>query len=108
MITLARFRSEEAVKVDNDLPEQGAWIEVTSKAFEGEVTFHDCREVDSLLDGGSDDAGLVQIMQGRAKDEKQMRHEPRRTLTIQSEGAPNAGTATTKTLPVALIPLTTR
>ena len=51
MITLARFRSEEAAKVDNDLPEQGAWIEETSKAFDGEVTFHDCREVDSLLDG---------------------------------------------------------
>ena len=73
MITLARFRSEEAAKVDNDLPEQGVWIEETSKAFNGEVTFHDCREVDSLLDGGSDDAGFVQIMQGRAKDQKQMR-----------------------------------
>jgi hypothetical protein len=73
MITLARFRSEEAAKVDNDLPEQGAWMQETSKAFDGEVTFHDCREVDSLLDGGSDDAGFVQIMQGRAKDQKQMR-----------------------------------
>ena len=73
MITLARFRSEESAKVDNDLPEQGAWIEETSKAFEGEVTFHDCRDVDSLLDGGSDDAGFVQIMQGRAKDQKRMR-----------------------------------
>jgi hypothetical protein len=70
---LARFRSEEAARVDNDLPKQGAWIEETSKAFDGEVTFHDCREVDSLLNGGSDDAGFVQIMQGRAKDQKQMR-----------------------------------
>ena len=59
--------------MDNDLPEQGAWIEETSKAFDGEVTFHDCGEVDSLLDGGSDDAGFVQIMQGWAKDQKQMR-----------------------------------
>jgi hypothetical protein len=73
MITLARFSSEEAAKVDNDLPEQGAWFEETSKAFDGEVTFHDCREVDSLLDGGSDTAGFVQIMQGRAKDQEQMR-----------------------------------
>jgi hypothetical protein len=73
MITLARFRSEEAAKVDNDLPEQGAWMQETSKAFDGEVTFHDCREVDSFLDGGSDDAGFVQIMQGRAKDQKEMR-----------------------------------
>src|SRR3974390_294858 len=58
MITLARFSSEEAAKVDNDLPEQGAWFGETSKAFDGEVTFHDCREVDSLLDGGSDAAGV--------------------------------------------------
>jgi hypothetical protein len=73
MITLARFRSEEAAKVDNDLPEQGAWFEASSNAFDGEVTFHDCREVDTLLDGGSDDAGFVQIMQGRAKDQQHMR-----------------------------------
>jgi hypothetical protein len=75
MITLARFRSGDAAKVDNDLPEQGAWFEETSKAFDGEVTFHDCYEVDTLLDGGSDDAGFVQIMQGRAKDQIQMRSQ---------------------------------
>jgi hypothetical protein len=75
MVTLARFRSGDSAKVDNDLPEQGAWFEETSKAFDGEVTFHDCREVDSLLDGGSDNAGFVQIMQGRAKDEGHMRRQ---------------------------------
>ncbi|MDQ6852363.1 MAG: hypothetical protein M3046_01525, partial [Actinomycetota bacterium] len=44
-----------------------------SQAFDGEVTFHDCREVDLLVDGGSNDAGFVQVMQGRAKDEQRMR-----------------------------------
>jgi hypothetical protein len=73
MITVVRFESEETARVDNDLPEQGAWFEETSKAFDGEATFHDCRDVDVLLDGGSDDAGFVQIMQGRAKDQEQMR-----------------------------------
>ena len=73
MITLARFKSEEAANVDNDRPEQGAWFEETSKAFDGDVTFHDCNDVDTLLDGGSDEAGFVQVMQGRAKDQKQMR-----------------------------------
>ena len=76
-ITVVRFRSEEAAKVDNDLPEQGAWFDEASKAFDGEVTFHDCREVDVLLDGGSNDAGFVQIMQGRAKDQEQMRGQER-------------------------------
>jgi hypothetical protein len=73
MITVVRFRSEETAKVDSDLAEQGAWFEETSKALDGEVTFHDCRDVDVLLDGGSDDAGFVQIMQGRTKDQAQMR-----------------------------------
>jgi len=75
MITMARFTSEAAAKVDNDLPEQGVWFEASSKAFAGDVTFHDCRDVDLLFDGGSDDAGFVQIMQGRAKDQAAMREQ---------------------------------
>jgi hypothetical protein len=71
--TIARFKSEETARADSDLPAQGAWWEETSQAFDGEVTFHDCREVDLLFDGGSNDAGFVQVMQGRAKDEQRMR-----------------------------------
>lgn len=74
MITVVRFRSVESAKVDSDLPEQGTWFEETSKvAFDGEVTFHDCPDVDVMLDGGSDDAGFVQVMQGRAKNQEEMR-----------------------------------
>src|SRR5437773_10555 len=73
MITVVRFKSAEAAKVDNDLPEQGAWFEETTKAFDGEVTFHDCQEVDEILGGGSDKAGYVQVMQGRTKDQEHMR-----------------------------------
>jgi hypothetical protein len=73
MITAARFKSEESAQVDNDLPEQGAWFEKTSKAFDGDVTFHDCRDVDVMFEGGSNKAGFVQIMQGRAKDQQDMR-----------------------------------
>jgi len=36
------------------------------KYFEGEVAFHDCREVDTYGAGGSDKAGFVQVMQGKA------------------------------------------
>jgi hypothetical protein len=73
MITIARFKSEASAKVDNDLPEQGAWFEESSKLFDGEATFHDCREADVFLDGGSDEAGFVQVLQGRARDQEQMR-----------------------------------
>ncbi len=73
MITVVRFKDAESAKVDNDLPEQGAWFVETTKAFDGEVTFHDCRDVDEIFNGGSNDAGFVQIMQARAKDQAQMR-----------------------------------
>ncbi len=55
------------------ITEQGAWWAETAKAFDGDVTFHDCKETDSALGGGSNDAGFVQVVQGRAKNEKDMR-----------------------------------
>jgi hypothetical protein len=80
-ITVVRFKSEETARADSDLPEQGAWFEDASKAFDGEITFHDCREVDVLLDGGSNDAGFVQVMQGRAKDQERMRTQEKEMET---------------------------
>jgi hypothetical protein len=72
-ITMARFTSEESAAADSELPDQGAWFEQTSKAFAGDVTFHDCKDVDLMLDGGTDQAGFVQFMQGRSLDESAMR-----------------------------------
>ena len=72
-IALARFESEEAARRNSDRPEQGEWWAETAKYLEGEPTFHDCTEVDTLLRGGSDDAGFVQVIQGRATDENRLR-----------------------------------
>jgi hypothetical protein len=72
-ITLARFDSEAAARANSDRSEQGAWWNETAKAFDGEPTFHDCRDVDTFFGGGSNDAGFVQIIQGRAKDPEEMR-----------------------------------
>jgi hypothetical protein len=72
-ITLVRFESEEAARANSERPEQGAWWNEAVKSFDGDVAFHDCREVDSVLGGGSNNAGFVQIIQGRAKDEDKMR-----------------------------------
>lgn len=67
-ITLVRFESEQAARANSGRPEQGAWWNETAKAYEGEVIFHDCSEVDLVLGGGSNDAGFVQVIQGRSKD----------------------------------------
>jgi hypothetical protein len=72
-ITVVRFESQAKAMADSDMQEQGVWFEATSKAFDGEITFHDCTEVDVMLDGGSDRAGFVQVMQGRAKDQQAFR-----------------------------------
>jgi hypothetical protein len=65
-VAVARFASEEAAKANSDRPEQGAWWEQTAPNFDGEVTFLNCAQVDTFAAGGSDDAGFVQFMQGRA------------------------------------------
>jgi hypothetical protein len=72
-IAMVRFESEEAARANSERPEQGAWWAEASKAFDGEVTFHDCREVDTAFGGGTNEAGFVQVIQGRAKDEAEMR-----------------------------------
>jgi hypothetical protein len=72
-VDLARFESEAAAMANSDRPEQGAWWEATAPAYDGEVSFHNCTEVDLLFGGGSNDAGFVQVIQGRAKDRDAVR-----------------------------------
>ena len=67
-IAVVRFESKEAAARNSARPEQGAWWATTQKSFDGDVTFHDCDEVALFLDGGSDDAGFVQVIQGRLTD----------------------------------------
>lgn len=82
-IGVVRFESKEAAARNSARPEQGAWWAETEKCFDGDVTFHDCDEVSLFLDGGSDDAGFVQVIQGRVTDPERFRrfmHQPMDTL----------------------------
>ena len=69
-VAVVRFESEEAARANEQRPEQEAFAREMAGFVEGDPTFIDCREVDLFLGGGSDDAGFVQIMQGRADREK--------------------------------------
>lgn len=62
----ARFESEEAARANSERPEQGTWWEAMSAVFDGEATFLDCPTVDTMNGGGSDEAGFVQVIHGRA------------------------------------------
>jgi hypothetical protein len=65
-ISVIRFESQAAARANSDRPEQGVWWEATRASFDGDVTFIDCPEVDTFGAGGSDDAGFVQVIVGRA------------------------------------------
>ena len=67
-IALARFESEDAARRSSDRPEQDEWWRQTSALFTGEATFHDSSDVTVDVNGDLDDAGFVQIMQGRGSD----------------------------------------
>jgi hypothetical protein len=73
-VALARFDSAEAARRNSERPEQGEWWAETAKGFDGDVEFLDCDGAQTWLDGGSDDAGFVQIMTGRSEDVARM-HE---------------------------------
>ncbi|WP_054055573.1 hypothetical protein [Alloactinosynnema sp. L-07] len=68
LVCCIRFESAEAARRNSERPEQGAWWSEMEQCFEGEAMFHDCEDVTLLLNGGSDDAGFVQIIQGRVTD----------------------------------------
>jgi hypothetical protein len=67
-IVVARFESEEAAMANSARPEQDAWWAETSKLVDGEATFRNSTEVDVDLNGDPDQAGFVQVMQGRGSD----------------------------------------
>jgi hypothetical protein len=65
VLVVARFESEDAARSNSDRPEQSEWWAETEKTFDGEVRFYDSTDVEISWGGGSDDAGFVQVIQGR-------------------------------------------
>jgi hypothetical protein len=67
-IAVARFESEEAAMANSARPEQGAWWAETAQLRAGEATFRTSTDVDVDVNGDPDQAGFVQVMQGRGSD----------------------------------------
>ena len=87
-IAIARFESQEAAKANSDNPDQGAWWDETSQ-YLSDVMFHDCTEVDLMDDGGSDDAGFVQVIQGKVTDVAKSRELDARMEPQMKEARPD-------------------
>jgi hypothetical protein len=67
-INLARFESADKAKANSDRPEQGEWWAETQQYYDGEVSFIDSEDVEVFRDGGSDEAGFVQVMKSSGVD----------------------------------------
>ncbi|MEU6133309.1 hypothetical protein [Nocardioides sp. NPDC047086] len=101
LIGVVRFESREMAMANSDRPEQGEWAAKMAEVMDGPMEFHDCDDVTLLLDGGSDDAGFVQIIRGRVDDPSRLKammadttqlHEARPeilggTLAIEADGS---------------------
>jgi len=89
-----RFESEEAARRNSERREQSKWWKDTRRHFRGDVTFHDCRDVSLLLGGGSDDAGFVQVIQGRVQDRERARTLANQSVPMISKHRPDIMGAT--------------
>ena len=78
-LATARFESEDAARANSERPEQDRWWSETSQLFSGEPTFRDSSEVDVDMQGDPDQAGFVQVIQGRTSD-------PQRARELMNEG----------------------
>jgi hypothetical protein len=67
-IAIARFESAEAARRNSRRPEQDRWWQETSRLFDGDVDVRDSEDVTVELQGDPDQAGFVQVMQGRVTD----------------------------------------
>jgi hypothetical protein len=72
-VAIVRFDSEAAARRNSERPEQGQWWEQMASFYEGEPQFHDCTVVDVDTYGDPDQAGFVQVMQGKVSDPKRAR-----------------------------------
>jgi hypothetical protein len=74
-LAAVRFESEEAAQHNSDRPEQGAWWAEVEKLLDGEATFKNSTYVivDIPGDRNPDDAGFVQVIQGRGNNPERAR-----------------------------------
>lgn len=87
-IAVVRFASEEAARRNSDRPEQGAWWGRASRHLAGPV-FHDSSRVHTYKEGGSDDAGFVQVIQGHSDDIERLAELGKAEEEMLAEQAPH-------------------
>lgn len=72
-VGVVRFDSPESANANSARPEQSAWAERMAACFDGPIEYHDCDDVEMFLDGGSDQAGFVQVIRGKVDDPSRLK-----------------------------------
>lgn len=72
-VGIVRFTDRAAAMANSSRPEQGVWAEQMVGLMDGQVEYHDCDDVTLMMDGGSDDAGFVQVIRGRVENPERLK-----------------------------------
>jgi hypothetical protein len=86
-ITVVRFASEAQARHNRDRPEQREWWRDASQHL-ARIAVHDAPKVHTYRDGGSDQAGFVQVVQGHSDDLERMASLGRDQDDSQARDAP--------------------
>jgi hypothetical protein len=70
-VTVVRFASEAQARRNSDRPEQREWWRDASQHL-ARITVHDAPKVHVYRNGGADEAGFVQVIQGYSDDIERM------------------------------------
>jgi hypothetical protein len=87
-ITVVRFASEAQARRNSDRPEQREWWRDASQHL-ARVALHDAPKVHLYRDGGSDEAGFVQVIQGHSDDLERMASLGRDQEQVLAREAPH-------------------
>ena len=94
LVSVVRFESAAAARRNSARAGQAAWWHEMERCFAGPVSFHDCDDVMLLLGGGSDQAGFVQVIQGRVRDRDRLHALARQSGDLVAKARPDVIGAT--------------
>ena len=87
-ITAVRFASEAQARRNRDRPEQREWWRDASQHL-ARIAVHDAPKVHTYRDGGADEAGFVQVIQGHSDDLERMASLGRDQEEVLAREAPH-------------------
>jgi hypothetical protein len=88
-IAAVRFESEDAARQNSARPEQDAWAREFQQFVESPIQYMDSTDVELFGNGGSDDAGFVQVIQARATDRARLNELNTEFETTMREARPD-------------------